>query len=104
MVLRLVIEIREELEILFQTHPWTVRGSIPDHRKGGLLRLGLRSDKIERFRNDDFRGISREFFELPLPAHHRILIEEIGDREPLVKSESARAMGIFPQDGNPRTA
>ena len=101
-MLRALIEIREELEIPFQAHPRAVRGAEPDHRKGGFLRLGLRTDELERFRNDDFRGIARELLELPLPAHDRILVEEIGDREPLVESESARAVGVFLQDGNSR--
>ena len=79
-----------------------MRGSIPDHRKRGFSLRSLRTNEPERFCDDDFRGIARELLECSLPTHNRILVEKIGDREPLVESKSTGAVTVCFQDRHSR--
>ncbi len=98
---RLLVETGKEGLVPLQRHPRAVGRPVPDHREGRLLRLRLRPQELEGLRHDDFRRVACKLLELPLPAHHRIQVEEVRHRQPRLEAETTRPVGVIFQNRNP---
>ena len=81
-----------------------MRRAIPDDNKKRFAGVLIGSKELKSFADNDFRGIAAMLFYRSLPTHQRIIIKEVADAKPSVKTKGAGIVRVFFENGNSRPA
>ena len=88
------------LAVCLQRSLGIVWRAIPDDGEEGGFRCLLTRHELQRFLDDDGRGISGELFKDSLATHDRIKVEEIRHRHPLLEAVVTGVVRVVAKDGN----